>query len=716
MSDFSPDFTQSVERATMGRSGKRLGSKIRFLCPSHDDSTPSADFELDGLVWTCRSCSAGGGIIDLAQRLGVDLPSSAPIGAPQGVSGVWHGKQYVDHWTYRDESGGEIGHVVRYEEGGKKDVIPFFSRSPDGKWGPGGVSSPRPLYGLDRLAARPDAPVIVAEGEKAADAAGRMYSGVVAVTSQGGSSAARRSDWGPLKDRKVVIWPDNDSEGRRYALDVIALLEDAGANVVGVVDVSLLDLPVKGDAADMRKPPGKLPKVNVETYRSGSVESEGQGDPSPFVANASERAVLACAMLGRLSEVVEALDVEDFGVQAHKEIFRAIYKVANDRGAVDYVSVGNALDSNDSHEHVALLQTLGSDLMDPSAVQSYIESLKQHRLRRDLDGTALWLTTQVRKQPALPSDIWSELQGRVDSVGDRKEQGRGPRTMEALMEEFAEQIVTRPPTPVVGLRTGFRDLDDATKGLCAGQLIHIAGRPGMGKSVAAVNICQHVALREGKRAMLFSLEMTSVEIIERIMACESSIDHAKVRSGQMDEMERSCLRATVRKLQKAGMLIDDSSSLSISDLVHRARKAKKSGGLDLLVVDYLGLMTVPKGYDRNDLGIGAISKTLKALAKDLKIPVISVVQLSRACEHRDSKRPILSDLRDSGSLEQDADIIMFVFRPSQYDETKSEREAHLILAKNRGGPIGSIKLDFEGKFMRFSDNKVRYGDPTDMPT
>ncbi len=317
---------------------------------------------------------------------------------------------------------------------------------------------------------------------------------------------------------------------------------------------------------------------------------------------------------------------------------------------VDLLTLNDELRKDEDFDDFAVLALLDVDLPDASAVQQYIETLHQYRLRREMRNTAMWLASESIRQPRMPSDIWSELQCRVDNMGDRSAMGRGPRTLEDLLGQYGAEISERPPRRTVGLPTGFRELDSATLGLSPGQLIHIAGRPGMGKSLLAINICQNVAFREGKRALLFSLEMTAPEIIERIVACEGEVDHAKVRSGQMDEQERAQVRMTMRSIKSGGLMIDDSSTLSISDVVQRARKIHNHSGLDLIVVDYLGLMTVPRGYDRNDLAIGAISKSLKSLAKDLEIPVISVVQLSRACEHREDKHPILSDIRDCLSV------------------------------------------------------------------
>ena len=301
-----------LEQAIMARNGKRTGDEIAFCCAAHEDKNPSASYSTSKNAWYCHACGASGDYVDLSERLGVSLPADTAPGAPDGVPGTWSGAHFVRAWAYLDQDGHELGYVARYEGEAGKSVIPFFERN-GAEWKPKGAAPPRPLYGLDRLHTRPEAPVVVVEGEKAADAAERLYPGVVAITSPGGSKAALKADWGPLAGRRVLLWPDNDEPGRRYVLDVLKQLEGLDVDVSGVVDVEALGLPASGDAADLDKDskPAKLPLVTVEEYRphiGGPSSAMGGASPAEHHQQAGCEAVLL--ELERLSGKPDLATVE----------------------------------------------------------------------------------------------------------------------------------------------------------------------------------------------------------------------------------------------------------------------------------------------------------------------------------------------------------------------------------------------------------------------
>ena len=263
---------------------------------------------------------------------------------------------------------------------------------------------------------------------------------------------------------------------------------------------------------------------------------------------------------------------------------------------------------------------------------------------------------------------------------------------------------------ITGLSTGFTDLDDRTSGLQKGDLVIVAARPSMGKTTFAMNLVENVLLKSGLPVLVFSMEMPAEQIVMRMLSSLGRIDQGKVRSGKLGEEDWPRLTSTVSMLSEQKLLVDDSASLSPNDVRTRARRvARDHGGIGMIMVDYLQLMRVP-GMESNRVNeISEISRSLKALAKEMSCPVIALSQLNRSLEQRPNKRPVMSDLRESGAIEQDADIIMFIYRDEVYNpESPDAGTAEIIIRKQRNGPIGSIRLAFLGKYTRFEDLAPEY--------
>ena len=263
---------------------------------------------------------------------------------------------------------------------------------------------------------------------------------------------------------------------------------------------------------------------------------------------------------------------------------------------------------------------------------------------------------------------------------------------------------------ITGLSTGFTDLDDRTSGLQKGDLVIVAARPSMGKTTFAMNLVENVLLKSGLPVLVFSMEMPAEQIVMRMLSSLGRIDQGKVRSGKLGEEDWPRLTSTVSMLSEQKLLVDDSASLSPNDVRTRARRvARDHGGIGMIMVDYLQLMRVP-GMESNRVNeISEISRSLKALAKEMSCPVIALSQLNRSLEQRPNKRPVMSDLRESGAIEQDADIIMFIYRDEVYNpESPDAGTAEIIIGKQRNGPIGSIRLAFLGKYTRFEDLAPEY--------
>jgi replicative DNA helicase len=278
--------------------------------------------------------------------------------------------------------------------------------------------------------------------------------------------------------------------------------------------------------------------------------------------------------------------------------------------------------------------------------------------------------------------------------------------------DYVEAIMNR-GGELTGIPTGFRDLDQITGGLQAGELIVIAARPSMGKTAFALNIARNAAVEHAKKVAVFSLEMTTRSLIIRLLSSEAAIDFSSLRKGFLPMTDYRRLQSAADKLTNAEIWIDDSGSLDILEIKAKSRRLHAEHGLDLVVLDYLQLAHAEGRRDRKDLEIAEISKGLKALAKELDIPVIALSQLNRGPEQRDpdKRRPMMGDLRESGAIEQDADVIAFIYRDIVYNkDTEEPRLAEIIIEKQRNGPTGTVKLDFEGRFARFQDRAVREDD------
>jgi replicative DNA helicase len=291
----------------------------------------------------------------------------------------------------------------------------------------------------------------------------------------------------------------------------------------------------------------------------------------------------------------------------------------------------------------------------------------------------------------------------------RTKSTEGPQSIHSILEKTVdkiEELYQSPQDGVTGVSSGYNDLDQMTAGLQPSDLIIVAARPSMGKTTFAMNLAEHAAMTQDKPVLIYSLEMPSEQIMMRMLASLGRINQTKVRTGQLDDEDWARLSSTMGLLMEKGkMYIDDASGLTPTDVRSRARRiARDHGGISMIMVDYLQLMRVPSLSDNRTLEIAEISRSLKALAKELQCPVIALSQLNRTLEQRADKRPVNSDLRESGSIEQDADLIMFIYRDEVYNEDSPDKGvAEIIIGKQRNGPIGKVRLTFQGQFSRFDN-------------
>ena len=322
-----------------------------------------------------------------------------------------------------------------------------------------------------------------------------------------------------------------------------------------------------------------------------------------------------------------------------------------------------------------------------------------------------WLTRSptpatIRRRSS--EDLLDLAESRVFQIAEnRASKDEGPKGIERILEDTVsriEQLYQQPHDGVTGVDTGYQDLNKKTAGMQKSDLIIVAARPSMGKTTFAMNLCENAAMTQEKPVLIFSLEMPGEQIMMRMLASLSRVDQTRIRTGQLDDEDWARISSTMGiLLEKRNMYIDDSSGLTPTEV--RARRIfREHDGLSLIMIDYLQLMRVPALSDNRTLEIAEISRSLKALAKELQVPVVALSQLNRSLEQRADKRPVNSDLRESGSIEQDADLIMFIYRDEVYHENSDLKGiAEIIIGKQRNGPIGTVRLTFNGQWSRFDN-------------
>lgn len=424
----------------------------------------------------------------------------------------------------------------------------------------------------------------------------------------------------------------------------------------------------------------------------------------------SEQSVLGGLLIDpKAFERIDWLQESDFYREEHRLIFRHIVMMLTERKPVDVVTVAESLASAGVDEERAGLVYLGELAMNtPSAanIQRYASAVSDKRARRDLLAASAQIADIANADGSKPIEqLIDEAQSVVFALAERRIEGsRDPETIGALLPRVVEDIQARYDRggAITGLSTGFTDLDDKTCGLNPGDLVIVAGRPSMGKTAFALNVAEHVAVNEGKPALVFSMEMAKNQLSERSIASIGRISMKALRSGQMTDDDFSRMSFAIGKLFEAPLLIEDAPALTVTQMRARARRAAKKHGLSLIVVDYIQL-AMGEGQSREQ-EVSSISRGLKALAKEFCCPVIALSQLNRKVDDRPNKRPLMSDLRDSGAIEQDADLILMMYRDEYYHpDTPDKGIAEIIVAKQRMGETGIIPVLFRGEFSRFEN-------------
>lgn len=425
----------------------------------------------------------------------------------------------------------------------------------------------------------------------------------------------------------------------------------------------------------------------------------------------AEQAVLGGLMLDNSvwDTVSEIVMEEDFYRHEHQLIFRVMYAQTEADKPIDVVTLVEALDSLgevDSAGGLDYLSDLAANARGSANISAYADIIAERSKLRKLIKVAY----EIAESGYTPAgqradDVLDVAEQKVFKIADDRPKDGGPQEINPLLKSAVKRIdeLFKSKGGLTGLPTGYKDLDEKTSGLQKSDLIIVAGRPSMGKTSFAMNLAENALLLASKPVLVFSLEMPAESLIFRMISSIGRIDQKRLRDGKLEEEDWPKLTAAVSKLKDKPLFIDDSVGLSPMEMRSRARRiVREHGDLGLIVVDYLQLMQI-KGFGDNRVGeISEISRSLKTMAREFECPVIALSQLNRSLEQRPNKRPVMSDLRESGAIEQDADIIAFVYRDEVYNEDTDEKGvAEVIIGKQRNGPIGTVKLSFLGQYTRF---------------
>ena len=438
----------------------------------------------------------------------------------------------------------------------------------------------------------------------------------------------------------------------------------------------------------------------------------------PPYSTEAEQAVLGGIMLSNQywDGIAERVIAEDFYTFAHKAIFQTMEELMRNQTPIDLITLDQALKAkgiSDSVGGFAYLADLSNNTPNAINILAYAEIVREKAILRELIAVG----NRIAENSYSPKGkdikmVLDEAEREVFAIAEKRSSStEGPQNVLSVLESTIARIETlgklENHNGVTGVTTGFVELDKKTAGLQPSDLIIVAARPSMGKTTFAMNLCENAAMASDKPVLVFSLEMPAEQIMMRMIASLARVDQTKIRTGQnLDETEWSKIASVFGMFkQKNNLYIDDSSGLTPTELRSRARRVyRENNGLSMIMVDYLQLMRAPAFSDNRTLEIAEISRSLKALAKELEVPVVALSQLNRTLEQRADKRPVNSDLRESGSIEQDADLIMFIYRDEVYNDNSEDKGvAEIIIGKQRNGPIGRVRLAFNGQFSRFDN-------------
>ncbi|CAL4043876.1 Replicative DNA helicase [Buchnera aphidicola (Tetraneura ulmi)] len=438
----------------------------------------------------------------------------------------------------------------------------------------------------------------------------------------------------------------------------------------------------------------------------------------------AEQSVLGGLMLDndQWDIVTEHIVIEDFFSKPHKIIFQEMKYLFDSKNPIDLITLSESLEQKGELEKVggfAYLAELSKNTPSTANIVAYSNIVRERAIIREVIETSNEVISSAYEiQGKNSSELLDYAESKIFKITEkRSKKESGPKNIEKVLDitlSKIEKLFSNSYDGITGINTGYHDLNQKTSGLQQSDLIIIAARPSMGKTTFAMNLCENISMIYDKPVLIFSLEMPSEQIMIRMLASLSRVQQTKIRTGQLNDEDWSRISGTINiLLKKKNIYIDDSSILTPSEIRSRARKIyRENHGLSVIMIDYLQLIKVPYLSDNRTLEIAEISRMLKSLAKELEVPIIALSQLNRSLEQRSDKRPINSDLRESGSLEQDADLVIFIYRDEVYNKDSDLKgTADIIIGKQRNGPTGTIRLTFNKNWSRFDNySETKYNE------
>ncbi len=424
----------------------------------------------------------------------------------------------------------------------------------------------------------------------------------------------------------------------------------------------------------------------------------------------AEMAVLGSMLIDEeaISVAMETLEENSFYKDTHKRIFEAIRDLFNSNKAVDLITLTDELKRKAMLEEVGgmtFLTSLANSVPTAANISHYVSIVKEKSILRTLINNATRIVSLCYESDGKIDDVVDQAERLVFEVSDRKHQGSYIHLKE-IIKDSIETIdrLYQNKAHVTGIPTGYIDFDLKTAGLQPSDLIIVAGRPSMGKSAFALGMAEYAGVMEKVPVAVFSLEMSKEQLVQRMLCSHAKVDAHKVRTGYLATSDWPRLTAAAGKLSESPIFIDDTPAISVMELRAKARRLKSHHDIKLIILDYLQLMRGSMGIESRQQEISEISRSLKALARELRVPVVAISQLSRAVESRNDHRPQLSDLRESGAIEQDADVVVLILREEYYNPTPDNQGvAEIIIAKQRNGPVGTVKAAFLKEYTRFEN-------------
>lgn len=423
----------------------------------------------------------------------------------------------------------------------------------------------------------------------------------------------------------------------------------------------------------------------------------------------AEQAVLGAILLNgdSLVTVMERIQSDDFYKASHQQIFEAMVELAEGNQPVDLVTLTARLQDKQQLEEVggvSYLADVANSVPTAANVDYYSQIIEEKSMLRRLIRTATQIVSNGYASADDVGGLLNEAEQKILEISNRRSGSGFVAIRDVLMEVFERvEILSQHKGGTSGIPSGFPDLDRMTSGFQRNDLIIVAARPSVGKTAFALNIAQNVGVRAKETVAIFSLEMSAAQLVQRIICAEANVDASKMRTGQMEGDDWQKMTMAIGTLSEAEIYIDDSPAITVHDIRAKCRRLKKDRGLGMIIIDYLQLIHGRgKGGDNRQQEVSEISRTLKAIARELEVPVIALSQLSRGVEQRQDKRPLMSDLRESGSIEQDADIVAFLYRDDYYNQdTEKKNIIEIIIAKQRNGPVGTVELAFLKNYNKF---------------